>query len=150
MKRRRARRLARFRKGWRQLYGDFDRLGVSVEWHDFQTERPLDWGLSFHPRSVEFCLNVEGRGAVGDRGPGDYCPGQRRLLRAHGSAVAGLAPGEGIIISSSRWSFRASICRSSWPIAKRISIRSCAPRFFPGKSDRLSPPRVRCRPSNTM
>ena len=54
-------------QGWRQLYGDFDRLGVSVEWHDFQTKRPLDWGLSFHPRSVEFCLNVEGRGAVGDR-----------------------------------------------------------------------------------
>jgi AraC-like DNA-binding protein len=62
-------------QGWRQLYGDFDRLGVSVEWHDFQTERPLDWGLSFHPRSIEFCLNVEGRGAVGDRPQADYVPG---------------------------------------------------------------------------
>ena len=61
--------------GWRQLYGDFDRLGVSVEWHDFQTERPLDWGLSFHPRSVEFCLNMEGRGAVGARSQADYVPG---------------------------------------------------------------------------
>jgi AraC family transcriptional regulator len=57
-------------KGWRQLWGDFDRLGVSLQWHDFQTERDLDWGLSFHPRSLEFCLNVEGRGAVGNRG--DY------------------------------------------------------------------------------
>lgn len=57
-------------KGWRQLWGDFDRLGVSLQWHDFQTERALDWGLSFRPRSLEFCLNVEGRGAVGDRG--DY------------------------------------------------------------------------------
>lgn len=62
-------------KGWRQLYGDFDRLGVSLEWHDFRTERPLDWGLSFHPRSVEFCLNVEGRGAVGARSEADYVPG---------------------------------------------------------------------------
>jgi AraC-like DNA-binding protein len=62
-------------QGWRQLYGDFDRLGVSLEWHDFQTERPLDWGLSFHPRSVEFCLNVEGRGAVGARSQADYVPG---------------------------------------------------------------------------
>jgi AraC family transcriptional regulator len=61
-------------KGWRQLWGDFDRLGVSIEWHDFRTTRPLDWGLSFHPRSVEFCLNVEGRGAVGDRAPTDYVP----------------------------------------------------------------------------
>ena len=63
--------------GWRQLYGDFDRLGVSVEWHDFQTEQPLDWGSSFHPRSVEFCLNLEGRGAVGgqDDAQADYVPG---------------------------------------------------------------------------
>jgi AraC-like DNA-binding protein len=59
-------------KGWRQLWGDFDRLGVSLQWHDFQTERALDWGRSFHPRSLEFCLNVEGRGAVGNRG--DYTP----------------------------------------------------------------------------
>jgi AraC-like DNA-binding protein len=60
-------------RGWRQLYGDFDRMGVSIQWHDFRTNRPFDWGLSFHPRSVEFCLNLEGRGAVGDRG--DYVPG---------------------------------------------------------------------------
>jgi AraC family transcriptional regulator len=62
-------------KGWRQLYGDFDRLGVSLEWHDFRTERRLDWGLSFRPRSVEFCLNIQGRGAVGARSQADYVPG---------------------------------------------------------------------------
>ena len=61
-------------EGWRQLWGDFERLGVSIEWHDFRTSRPLDWGLSFHPRSVEFCLNVEGRGAVGDPAQTDYVP----------------------------------------------------------------------------
>jgi AraC-like DNA-binding protein len=60
-------------KGWRQLWGDFNRLGVSLQWHDFRTERAFDWGLSFHPRSLEFCLNLEGRGAVGDRA--DYVPG---------------------------------------------------------------------------
>ena len=38
---------ATVQEGWRQFYGDFDRLGVSVEWHDFQTERPLDWGRVF-------------------------------------------------------------------------------------------------------
>ena len=59
-------------QGWRQLWGDFDRLGVSLQWHDFRTERALDWGASFHPRSLEFCLNVAGRGAVGDRG--EYVP----------------------------------------------------------------------------
>ncbi len=61
--------------GWRPLYGDVDDLGVSVEWHDFQIERSLDWGLSFHPRSVEFCLNLDGRGAVGARSKRDYLPG---------------------------------------------------------------------------
>lgn len=59
-------------KGWRQLWGDFDRLGVALQWHDFRTERSLDWGRSFRPRSLEFCLNVAGRGAVGDRA--DYGP----------------------------------------------------------------------------
>ena len=63
--------------GWRQLYGDFDRQGVSVEWHDFRTEHSFDWGRSFHPRSLEFCLNLEGRGAVGAPGQArsDYLPG---------------------------------------------------------------------------
>jgi AraC family transcriptional regulator len=51
-------------QGWRQLYGDFGKLGVSVEWHDFQTAKALDWGRSFHPQSIEFCLNLGGRGAV--------------------------------------------------------------------------------------
>lgn len=63
--------------GWQQLYGDFDRLGVSVEWHDFRTKHPLDWGRSFHPQSIEFCLNLDGRGAVAgeDHARGDYVPG---------------------------------------------------------------------------
>src|SRR5437868_7808825 len=63
--------------GWRQLYGDFGRLGLSIEWHDFRTERVLDWGRSFHPRSLEFCLNLDGRGAVGTQrqARSDYLPG---------------------------------------------------------------------------
>lgn len=50
--------------GWRPLFGDVDRNGVAVEWHDFRTPRAFDWGKTFHPRSLEFCLNLEGRGAV--------------------------------------------------------------------------------------
>jgi AraC-like DNA-binding protein len=64
-------------EGWRPLYGDFDQLGVSVEWHDFQSRQSIDWGRSFHPRSLEFCLNLEGRGAVGlpGRARSDYVSG---------------------------------------------------------------------------
>src|ERR1700730_3023640 len=53
--------------GWPQLWGDFDRVGVSLQWHDFKTERSFDWGASFRPRSLEFCLNLEGRGALGNQ-----------------------------------------------------------------------------------
>ncbi len=54
------------RAGWSQVYGSFDHLGVSVELHDFRTGSALDWGRSFHPGSVEICLNLAGRGEVAD------------------------------------------------------------------------------------
>ncbi len=59
----------------RQLYGDFEQVGLSVEWHDFRTKQPLDWGETFRPRSLEFCLNLEGRGAVGVGVQSDYVAG---------------------------------------------------------------------------
>ena len=52
------------RDGWQQVYGSFDRLGVSVERHDFIPTSPLDWGRSFHDDSVEVCLNLTGHGKV--------------------------------------------------------------------------------------
>lgn len=61
--------------GCRKLYGDFDRLGISVEAHDFQLDQPLDWGVSFRPRSLEFCLNLEGRGAIRARSQSEYVAG---------------------------------------------------------------------------
>jgi AraC family transcriptional regulator len=63
--------------GWRPLYGDVDQMGVAVEWHDFRTERLFDWGRTFHPRSLEFCLNLQGHGEIGVGGKmySDYSPG---------------------------------------------------------------------------
>ncbi len=52
--------------GWRQLSGSFGELGFSFEWHDFTAEAPLDWARSFHPGSVELCLNLSGSGTVRD------------------------------------------------------------------------------------
>ena len=46
-----------------------------MEWHDFRTRQPLDWGETFRPRSLEFCLNLEGRGAIGARTQSDYVAG---------------------------------------------------------------------------
>ncbi|MGV3533060.1 MAG: helix-turn-helix transcriptional regulator, partial [Chthoniobacteraceae bacterium] len=51
--------------GWQHVYGSFERLGVSIEKHEFQVETSLDWGRSFHGQSVELCLNLEGKGTLG-------------------------------------------------------------------------------------
>jgi AraC family transcriptional regulator len=63
------------KEGWRPLYGDVDRTGVAVEWHDFRTERAFNWGRTFHSRSLEFCLNLDGHGEIGGSGKIDYSPG---------------------------------------------------------------------------
>jgi AraC-like DNA-binding protein len=55
---------AQVKEGWRQLYGSFAREGVSVENHEFRAPATLDWSRSFHPDSVELCLNLRGNGTV--------------------------------------------------------------------------------------
>lgn len=46
--------------GWRPLWAGFRENGFSVEWHDFKCESSLDYTGSFHPESVEICLNLDG------------------------------------------------------------------------------------------
>src|SRR5229473_1609131 len=50
--------------GWRTLHGGFYELGVSIEWHDFQTVSTFEWSRSFHPDSLELCLNLTGAGSI--------------------------------------------------------------------------------------
>ena len=50
--------------GWRQLAGNFQQLGFSIEWHDFVAAGELDWAGSFHPQGLELCLNLAGTGEV--------------------------------------------------------------------------------------
>lgn len=52
--------------GWRPLFGNFRELGFSFEWHDFHCDADLDWARSFHPGSVELCLNLEGSATLKD------------------------------------------------------------------------------------
>ena len=52
--------------GWRPLFGNYRELGFSFEWHDFTCAQDFDWGRSFHPGSVELCLNLEGHAALRD------------------------------------------------------------------------------------
>ncbi len=53
-------------EGWRPLFGNYRDLGFSFEWHNFKCQKPLDWARSFHPGSVELCLNLTGTGTVSD------------------------------------------------------------------------------------
>jgi AraC-like DNA-binding protein len=52
--------------GWRPLFGNFSDLGFSFEWHEFTAKVEFDWARSFHPGSVELCLNLDGRGRLSD------------------------------------------------------------------------------------
>ena len=47
-------------EGWRHLHGGFRTRGMSFEWHDFECSAEFDWARSFHPESVEICLNLTG------------------------------------------------------------------------------------------
>lgn len=53
-----------FGAGWLPLHGSVLHAGVSFEWHDFKTHASFDWGQSFHPNTVEVCLNLEGDGKI--------------------------------------------------------------------------------------
>ncbi len=46
--------------GWQCLHGCYCQQGAGIEWHDFACDKPRDWARSFHPGSVELCLNVSG------------------------------------------------------------------------------------------
>lgn len=52
---------------WQPLFGGFFTQGISVEWHDFHLHRDLEWSRSFHPGSLEICLNFSGAAAWGER-----------------------------------------------------------------------------------
>lgn len=51
-------------KGWRPLFGNYQDLGFSFEWHEFTAEKEFDWARSFHPGSIELCLNLDGHGIL--------------------------------------------------------------------------------------
>lgn len=82
--------------GWKHLYGSFVHKGLSVEWHDFNPGNELDWGASFHPGSLEVCINLQGTGKLGSA-PGqalvvpqnvaiyrtDGLPGTRKMGERH-------------------------------------------------------------------
>lgn len=77
--------------GWRPLFGRFNDLGLSFEWHEFNLKDQLDWSRSFHESSLELCLNLSGNAAVAcgsgsvrfqPQTSGFYVRGKRNGLKA--------------------------------------------------------------------
>jgi len=52
--------------GCRLLYGNFSDHGFSIKWHEVTAEEELDWPRSFHPGTLELCLNLDGRATLAD------------------------------------------------------------------------------------
>jgi len=70
------------------LSGDFFRFGFSFEWHDFESRADFDWSRSFHPDSVEICLNLSGRAEVRlDREVAQFGPMQAGFYRQSGEPL---------------------------------------------------------------
>lgn len=54
-------------QGWRPLFGSYRKSGFSFEWHEFAISEELNWARSFHPGSLEVCLNLEGTARLSDQ-----------------------------------------------------------------------------------
>lgn len=50
---------------WTSLFGSYEVQGVCLEWHDFNIREHLAWAESFHPGSLEICLNLTGQAVMG-------------------------------------------------------------------------------------
>ena len=96
--------------GWQPLGGNFYDLGFSVEWHDFETAREVDWAKSFHPDSIEICLNLAGNGRV-----------------VHAQHQAEFLPQTAGFYS--HWKKSLNACRSRSQRHQFVTIE-CSPRFL--------------------
>jgi AraC-like DNA-binding protein len=68
------------------LAGSFSRDGFSFEWHELQPAANLNWANSFHPESVEICLNLRGSGWVVAEGARmDFGPDTAAFFATNGS-----------------------------------------------------------------
>lgn len=72
----------------RLLYGGLPEAGLSLKWHDFNLSADLDWARGFHPKCLELCLNLWGKGRISsgreaiefeDKTCGFYLPGKYGL-----------------------------------------------------------------------
>lgn len=109
---------------WRPLHGSFADQGISIEWHDFHIDRDMDWGRSFHPGSLEICLNFSGNGLLQD-----------------GAAERAVGPNQVALYTLQNRRLRAT--RSANSIHRFLTLElspGFLGRHFAGEFDKLKPP----------
>jgi AraC-like DNA-binding protein len=81
---------------WRQLAGDIDQHGFSFEWHESSASQSVPWSESFHPHSIEICLNLAGQGfLMANRTPVQLGPDRSVVFGNNGGQLRGeRAPGQ--------------------------------------------------------
>jgi len=54
--------------GWRPLFGSYRTAECRFEWHDFETQLPIDWSERIQAGGFEVCLNLGGRALITSAG----------------------------------------------------------------------------------
>jgi AraC family transcriptional regulator len=52
------------RGGWRPLFSCFRASAFRFDWHDFESEAPVDWSGRLQTGGMEICFNLGGRGVL--------------------------------------------------------------------------------------
>lgn len=108
---------------WRPLFGSFADRGLSIEWHDFQLDRDFAWSPSFHPESLEICLNFSGAAHFHD-----------------GTAERALPPGHVAAYTARKNAPRAERRSGSWHRFLTIEMSAAFLRSQCRELDTLKPP----------
>jgi AraC-like DNA-binding protein len=77
-------------EGWKPLQGRFYSEGWSIESHQFQTPREIDWAESFHGNGLEICFNLSGIGRLSSGKTAlEFSPGSEGFYRVDPSNMKG-------------------------------------------------------------
>ncbi len=77
-------------EGWRPLQGRFYSEGWSIESHQFQSTREINWAESFHGNGLEICFNLSGIGRLNaGKSSLEFLPGTEGFYRVDPASMRG-------------------------------------------------------------
>ncbi len=77
-------------EGWKPLQGRFYSEGWSIESHQFQIAREINWAQSFHGDGIEICFNLSGIGRLNaGKSSLEFLPGTEGFYRVDPASMSG-------------------------------------------------------------